>query len=140
MDELRARVVAEMAAVMGAFLMNELRSSVVDEIGALSAKLAPFAADVKRLEQLRKAARGWPEADKSKPEAAVAYSGKKFVLTLGPRENERKIRSLAAVFKEVGKTKFVAACSLTLKALTELVGEVKVAARPRARRPDRRCR
>jgi hypothetical protein len=99
------------------------RTKTVDQIGALEAKLAPYAGDIATLKRLREAAREWPAADKIAPESTACYSGKRYVLTLGMRENERKIRNLADVFALVGKVRFVAACSLTLKALGELVGQ-----------------
>jgi hypothetical protein len=98
----------------------------VDQIGALEAKLAPFAADAEKLKKLREAARTWPEADKTPAVAPVAYAGKRYVLTFGPRELQRKIRSVAEVFKAVGQIRFVEACSLTLRALAGLVGEASV--------------
>jgi hypothetical protein len=102
------------------------RAKIVDQIGALEAALAPFAGDVEKLSQLRTMARTWPELDKAPAVAPVAYAGKRYVLTLGPRENQRKIRNLADVFQVAGRIRFVEACSLTLTALAELVGEASV--------------
>lgn len=103
------------------------RLKLIDELGAIQDRLAPYEADFKRREALKRTVRSWPEDDKKSGGVSVAYASKRYVVTLGAAENQRRIRSLADVFKAVGKTKFIGACSLTLKALGELLGDVKAA-------------
>jgi phage host-nuclease inhibitor protein Gam len=99
------------------------RQTALNELGALDAKLAPHREALKREESLRKQVRTWCEADKVPAGQSKAYDSGRYVATLGPRATERRIGCLAAVYKTLGKARFVRACSMTLKALEAEVPE-----------------
>jgi len=98
------------------------RAKLIDEAGLLEEKLAPYAGDRKRLEALRTEFRKWADDDKIEPLDTVPYSGAKFQVTLGRKELKRSVKSMAAVFKTLGKKKFLEVASVTLKALEEALG------------------
>lgn len=97
----------------------ELRLAVIEELGPLEEKLAALDVDTKRRDLLRKAARQWPTEDLIHSEQAIAYKGKRYVLTFGPQDNETSIRSMTAVYKKLKQRAFLQKCTLTLKALKE---------------------
>jgi hypothetical protein len=90
-------------------------SQLADEYGDLAEKIAPHKANIKRLEEVGKALRAHV-ADLD-PEESAEVAGERHSVTIGPRGYESKIISLEKVFSKLGKSKFLAACSLTLKAL-----------------------
>lgn len=102
------------------------REKVIGDLGRIEEKLAPYLDDFARWDSLRKTVRSWPKTDGVAPEVTCAYSGDGYIATLGAAQNERKIKSMRAIFKKVGVTRFLKACSMTLKSLTELVGEASV--------------
>lgn len=86
----------------------------VDELGALEKRLAPFKADLARIEELRKAVRA--HFDASPALAQFQPSGDKFFATVGPRGNERTINP-AKLIKAIGLKVYATLASVTLKAL-----------------------
>jgi len=91
------------------------RAAVIDEAGRLELKLAPFKADLKRLETLRKAIRGWYDTEA----AGRSFSphGDDYVATVGPCGFQAVIHDMRSIFETVGTDEFLAACQLSLGAL-----------------------
>lgn len=91
------------------------RRRIVDEFGALDAKLATVRTDLRRHESLASIIRSWyaelPENQ------AYSAKGDKFVVIVSARENQRFISSMAKVFLLMGQKRFLAFCSLPLKVL-----------------------
>lgn len=106
------------AATAKAKLVTE-RAAIIDQLGQIEQDLAPM----KNLEKLASAlsaqVRGWCE--KTPVDQTATLEGFKFIVTLGACENQRSINSMEEVLDRVGSHKFLAACSLTLKKLQELV-------------------
>lgn len=102
----------------------EQRRKAVDEYGKLTAKLAPYRADLARLTDLAKAIRAW--AEDSSPQANLSFAGNKFVCSLGPCGLESKITNMGDVYKTLGHEKFLKSCSMTLKALEAAGGDMAV--------------
>jgi hypothetical protein len=93
-------------------------AAIADELGALDTELAPFKTKYSRAESLRKALR---EICKDREATSqFVFEGDNYVVTLGAKSNEKFVR-LAAAFKALGKVKFITACSMTIKAITEAV-------------------
>lgn len=102
------------------------REEIIDELGRLDAEIAAdgIATKLTRIKTLRETVRAWSETEPA--EKPLLYEGKAYSVTLTPRENQRSIRSLQAVYKALGIAKFIVACSLTLKALEEAVGKENI--------------
>jgi hypothetical protein len=96
------------------------RGELIDEAGRIGEEIGDKA---KRLKDLEKQFRLWTEADGVDAGAAVLYVGAIFAVTVAKKEEQRRILSLRAIYKKVGITKFLDKCSLTLKALEDLVGK-----------------
>lgn len=103
------------------------RAALVDEAGKLETRLAPFSADAKRLEALRKEFRKWADDDKVDGNATTSYQGTKFSVALGRKELKRRIISMAKVLKAIGAKRFVNIVSVTLKDLEAELGAAAAA-------------
>jgi hypothetical protein len=109
--------------------MDTERTKAIDELGALTKKLAPYRDAIAREAAVKKLVRTWPEADKLEPAATKTYAGSKFTVTVGEAEKERKWKpnAFGGLFGLLKKARFLAVCNVTLKAATEAVGDAAVA-------------
>jgi hypothetical protein len=98
---------------------DSARAAVIDQLGQYEQDIAALEEIKKLAAPLRAEVRSW-FADLPAETAATA-EGFKFLLTVGPRENERSIKSMMQVLDRVGSEVFLAECSLTLKALRDIV-------------------
>ncbi len=101
------------------------RAALVDELGALDAQIAPLEDLAKRAAEIRAKVRAL-YADES-ADQTFTTEGKKYLCTVGVCGNERRITSMPQVFASLGASKFMAACSFTLKKLDELLAPAEVA-------------
>jgi hypothetical protein len=92
------------------------RRSVVDEYGALAAELAPMKSKQSRFEDLAKTIRSW-YVD-ANPDTGHTATGDLYQALLGAKGNVTVIDKMAA-WKALGRAKFIAAATLTMKALEE---------------------
>lgn len=95
------------------------RKAIVDELGQLDQDMAPLKVKKKRAEELRAIVRNWHAKDA--PDKTATHEGHKFIVTVGAAENETGIVSMQKIYDQVGITKFLAACSMTLAKLKDLV-------------------
>lgn len=102
---------------------RDARRAVIDRIGELEGKLAEHFEDAKELEKLRKDVRTWPAADHIAPDSTVLYRGSKYAVALGMQENQRRIKSIRAVYQALKLEAFLAVADVTLKALEEIAPE-----------------
>ena len=109
--------------------MDPERAKLIDELGAVSARLAPHAEDIARQTNLKQLVRTWPALDQIPADATKAYLGSKYSITLGAAEKLRiwKPSAKSALYALLKKARFLAMCNVTLKAATEAVGEAAVA-------------
>lgn len=100
------------------------RRAVVDEYGDLAAELAPFKAKQTRLDALAKIMRSWyADAD---AEQAHVVNGDRYQAILGAKGLQTFVH-MAEAFTALGRKKFLAAATLTLKALEEHLPAATVA-------------
>ncbi len=98
------------------------RAALVDEFGELDRQVKAFSETAKRHESLRKTIVAWfPNLP---GDQAAIISGQLYQVNVGMREEKRSILSMVKVFKAVGKTKFLEACSFTIDALETALGKV----------------
>ena len=90
---------------------------MVDEYGRLEAELAPLKGKLKRLDELSKAIRACHE--NADAEKSVVSIGDEYEVVLGPRGMQTSITDMVQVYKAMGRDKFMAYASITLKALGE---------------------
>lgn len=95
------------------------RRAIVDELGQLEQDIEPLKEKEKKASELRAVIRGWHEKDLAT--AKATHEGHKFTVTVGPKENQRWIKSMLNVLDLVGSEKFLANCSMTLAKLKDLV-------------------
>jgi hypothetical protein len=95
------------------------RRAIVDELGQLEQDIAPLETKEKRAAELRGVVRAW--FPKMLATATVTETGHKFFCTIGPKQNQTAIASMEAVYSSLNKSRFLAACSFTLKSLKELL-------------------
>lgn len=98
---------------------------LVDEYSKLDAEYTAFSPKIARRKKLRELILAWyPElpGDQAKTISGVSYD-----LMIGLAEEQNKITNLRKVWKALGATRFVDACSMTLKALREALGETEAA-------------
>jgi hypothetical protein len=79
-------------------------AQIVDEFGALAAKLAPVKADHNRYDELRKLISSWFSAAAADQEFTV--SGKSYSVVVSARRPERWVKSMAALAKRLGAKLF----------------------------------
>jgi hypothetical protein len=90
------------------------RRAVVDEYGKLAAELAPWKPKQSRLDELAKIIRDWyADADAETPHT---LTGELYQATVTAK-GMQTIIDMGAVWRALGRTKFIAAVSVTLKAL-----------------------
>lgn len=97
------------------------RAAIIDEYGELSRQLAELDPIKSRHELLRKVIQGWFDAVPADEPAVM--QGRRFTLQVSPKENSTKLKSIRAVFREMGENKFLDHCSITLKAVKDVLGE-----------------
>ena len=95
---------------------QQRRAALVDELGDLERRLLPFKLAHKRRTEVLAEIQTW--AAEQAGEVAVNYRGERFVANVSARERRRH-PVLAKVFAAVGKLKFLAMCSVTLKAIED---------------------
>lgn len=98
-------------------------AELVDQLGPIEAALdtpqaALVRANQKRATELRKQIGAMV---KEPPEWTITVFGAHYDAIIGPREQQTRIKSLLAVYALVKKASFLQHCTLSLKALTELV-------------------
>lgn len=95
-------------------------TALVDELGRLSEKLAQAKKHEKRSEEIKKLLREHadPEGRKN-ADTITPIRGKKFIAEVGAKPPRRSIRSVARVFRLMGETTFLEACTITIKAIEE---------------------
>lgn len=93
------------------------RILIVDEIGQLENELALIKPKAKRVEVLKKEIQGWAESYPS--EQPLMFEGERFAVQVSAKGNKRRISSMGKLFELLGKLKFLALCSFTLKAAEE---------------------
>ena len=93
---------------------------MVDEYGELRRKLDLVAADVKRLEVLKKAIRTW--FDSLPPDADGVCEGQYYRLHLGPKEKERNIRNRREIVERIGIDKLLEIAIIPITELQRLMG------------------
>lgn len=91
------------------------KMKVADEYGALKERLAPHLIDISRLEDLRRQICSWYE-DLS-PQQSFVVQGEKYVVMISPRDEQRFIVDLQAVFGILGPKQFLSICKVPLDQL-----------------------
>lgn len=109
--------------------MDSERAKIIDELGAIAKRLAPWRDDIARETVVKKKIRAWPEIDKLSPIATKAYLGAKYYVMLGicAETHPWKPGAYAVIFGLLKKALFLKTCKVTLEAATEAVGEAVVA-------------
>jgi hypothetical protein len=101
------------------------RAAIIDEFGDIALKRLAFAPTEKRFKQLSDEMKSWYQdapADKTFTE-----KGQRYQLDVSMCSNVTAI-NIRAVYKIVGIAKFLKACTLSLKAVGELLSVPEVAA------------
>lgn len=106
------------------------RESLVDEYYRLDGLVKAFAPTKTKYEKLRETILSWYPDEVLPPDADSIAPGTMCDLLIGPRQVERKPASMLAVFRKFGKgvagrEKFLAACSITIKALVTAFGQAE---------------
>ncbi len=92
-------------------------AGVVDEFGLVSDELAEMAKLKKRQEQIRKQILGWYEGA---PEGeSFVVQGNGYCVEVSPRQEQRKIRSMAKVFRHFKERLFLRLCTVPLKVIDD---------------------
>ena len=91
--------------------------AVIDELGAVQAKLEPSKPLRKREKELREQIEGW--IANLAPTKEKILDGVRYSTAISARKNERSIVSMWKVMKAIGDKAFLAACFLPLKVLDE---------------------
>lgn len=104
----------------------QARRKTVDACGRLLERWsAILKRDTAELKRLKAEIAGWPAADGLEPAAAARYAGASYVAAVSPCAEERSIVDMPAVVGALGIEKFLAHCSLTLKALDVLLPDAE---------------
>ncbi len=101
------------------------RAALVDELGALDAQIAPLEDLAKRAAEIRAKVRALYAEESA--DLSFTSEGNKYLCTIGVCGNVRSIVSIPQVFASLGASKFLGACSFTLKKLDELIAPAEVA-------------
>jgi hypothetical protein len=94
----------------------EMRRAIVDEFGELEKELAPIGPKVKRYEELAKAIRSWYAYEDGTK--AFTAAGGTYQVLLSEKQFESDVDVVLAA-KALGRAKFMALASATLKLLKE---------------------
>jgi len=129
LDNLRRRVIAPAHAIelagMGKVIelarppSPEEVAQVVDELGGLGVRLGELRRLQDRYDQLRRKVMGWYEREPA--ERSFSLEGVHFAAEVSARAVERRIKSLLALYREIGQRKFLAYCQFPLSALDEIM-------------------
>lgn len=96
-------------------MQKQNRPAIIDEYAELDKKIAPWKPAFARHKELRETITGWydelPAAD------TFEAKGKKYTITVSPREFQRKIVSMTKVKAKLGLKRFLTLCGFTLKNL-----------------------
>lgn len=100
---------------------------LIDEYGQLDQQIQAYTPILDRHKALAATIRGWfADAD---PEASPSAQGSQYVVILTPASMQRQIADLWKVYKAFGSVRaFLAACTVTLKALEEHLGKERASA------------
>lgn len=94
-------------------------AAAVDELGALSVRMQELRQIQDRYDQLRRRILAW--YDDHPPGQSFSIEGAHFAAEVSPRMVERRIRSMTALFKELGQRRFLKYCQFPLAALDEIM-------------------
>jgi hypothetical protein len=97
----------------------------IDELGQLDAEIAAFTHKIDRAKILRKEILDW-YADAA-PDAALSANGLKFTVFITACGLRRKVKSIAELFKRLGREKFLDHCEMPLGELDKLFAKAEVA-------------
>jgi hypothetical protein len=101
------------------------RPHLVDEYADLERKLAPHRANLRRFEEVARLLR---LAAVEKPgKQSVTIAGERYDVMLSPAGMKTVIASAAVLYEALGREKFLAVASTTLKALEEHVDPLRIA-------------
>lgn len=107
-------------------VLAQRKKELIDEYGRLDAELIPVRAKLRRVEELGRAIRSMHA--EAIAEHSVTASGDVYEVVLGPAAMQTKITDLSAAFRLLGRAKFLAAASITLKALEQHADAAAIAA------------
>ena len=96
----------------------------VDELGALEKEFAPFKPKADRIEALRKAIRAHYDAKPA--DQPFEAKGERFIVSVGPRAEQRKIH-FPKLVKLIGAARFSKFATCTLERLTQFAPEAEIA-------------
>lgn len=99
------------------------RAALIDEYGELSRQLEEIQPVVARHKMIRSMIQSW--FDSTAADEPVLLQGRRYTLQVSPRENATTLKSIRAIFREMGESKFLDHCSITLKAVKDCLGEAK---------------
>ena len=91
------------------------RAGIIDEYGELDRRVREFLPTLKAHEAARKIITSWYATEPG--DQSFRAEGTLYAVQVGPRENRRRITDMLAVFKALGKSRFVELASIPLKAL-----------------------
>jgi RNA polymerase sigma factor (sigma-70 family) len=94
-------------------------AQAVDELGALSVRIAELRRLQDRYDQLRRKVVGWYDGEPAGQ--SFALEGAHFAAEVSARAIERRIRSMLALYRAIGQRKFLAHCQFPLSALDEIM-------------------
>jgi hypothetical protein len=92
-------------------------AQVVDEFGRLEAELREMKPKQQRYEQLRIEIASWYERKDAL--RAFAVEGREYSVEISARSKVRRIISMEALMRQLGRTDFLRLCTFPLKALDE---------------------
>lgn len=99
------------------------KAALIDEFGDVERLRREFAPTERRYQQLRDEIAGWcPD-----PEKEYVEKGHRYELLISRRDEQRKV-DVKAAQKKLGLTKFLKACSLTMKALEAFLPKPEIEA------------
>lgn len=110
---------SRLAVVAPAVAETNSRAAVIDEYGELDRRIQAFEPVRKRHESLKAQIKSWYDNDPADFEATA--EGQLYTVQVSARETESTV-AMAKAYRELGKERFLAACSITIKALTEALG------------------
>lgn len=96
------------------------QSELIDEFAELNRKVQLYKPDLDRHEELKKELLGFVKEDHPADEPII-FSTKANQVQISACANQSRLVSILKIWQRVGSTKFLHACTLTLKAARELV-------------------
>lgn len=99
------------------------RAAIIDEFGDVDKQRKAFAPIEKRYGQLRDEIKSWHDSAPGAEE--FTEKGTRWQLDVGTRADVTTVK-IYAVFRKLGITKFLKACTVTLKALADFLPEAEI--------------